>query len=59
MSQPEVWISCDCPGCPHAADVPDVDGMNLCSECFIEYLQQGELVDKTKHDQDGEPYIED
>jgi hypothetical protein len=59
MSQREVWVSCDCPGCPHEANVSDVDGMNLCAECFIEYSQEGKLIDKTKYDEDGEPYMED
>lgn len=59
MSQREVWVFCDCPGCPHAADVSDFDGMNLCAECLIEYSQEGKLIDKTKYDEDGEPYMED
>jgi hypothetical protein len=29
MSQREVWVFCDCPGCPHEANISDVDGMNL------------------------------
>ena len=58
MSQREVWVFCDCPGCPHEANM-DVDGMNLCAECFIEYSQEGKLIDKTKYDEDGEPYMED
>ena len=32
MSQRDVWVFCDCPGCPHSADVSDVDGMNLCRQ---------------------------
>jgi hypothetical protein len=44
MSQREVWVFCDCPGCPHGADISDVDGMNLCAECFIEYSQEGKRV---------------
>ena len=59
MSQRDVWVFCDCPGCPHEANVPDVDGMNLCAECFIEYSDKGKLNDKTKYDEDGEPYMED
>lgn len=59
MSQRDVWVFCDCPGCPHEANVPDVDGMNLCAECFIEYSDKGKLIDKTKYDEDGEPYMED
>jgi hypothetical protein len=55
----EVFVGCDGPGCPHAAEVPDVDGMNLCAECFIAYSQNGKLMDKTKYDEDGEPYMED
>jgi hypothetical protein len=31
--------------------------MNLCAECFIEYSEKGKLIDKTKYDDDGEPYI--
>jgi hypothetical protein len=59
MSQRELWVSCDCPGCPHGADISDVDGMNLCAECFIESSCEGKLIDKHKYDEDGEPYMED
>jgi hypothetical protein len=59
MSQREVWVFCDCPGCPHGADVSDVDGMNLCAECFIEYSDKGKLTETHKYDEDGEPYMED
>jgi hypothetical protein len=45
-------VFCDCPGCPHVANVSDVDGMNLCAECFIEYSEKGKLIDKTKYDED-------
>jgi hypothetical protein len=60
MSQrEEVWVFCDCPGCPNEANIDDADGMNLCAECFIAYLENGKLIDKTKYDEDGEPYMED
>ena len=58
-SQREVIIFCDCPGCPRSAAISDVDGMNLCAECLIEYWERGKLIDKTKYDEDGEPYMED
>jgi hypothetical protein len=58
MSQREVWVFCDCAGCPHEANISDIDGMNLCAECFIEY-SEGKLIDKTKYDEDAEPYMED
>lgn len=44
---------------PHEANVSDVDGMNLCAECFLEYSEGGKLIDKTKNDEDGEPCMED
>ena len=44
---------------PNEADIDDVDGMNLCAECFIKYSQEGKLIDKTKYDEDGEPYMEE
>lgn len=59
MSQREVWVFCDCPGCPNEANLDDIDGMNLCAECFITYSENGKLIDKTKYDEDGEPYMED
>lgn len=58
MPQREVWVFCASPGCPHEANT-EHDGMNLCAECFIGYLQEGKLIDKTKYDEDGEPYMED
>ena len=33
--------------------------MYLCAECFIEYSDKSKLIDKTKYDEDGEPYMED
>jgi hypothetical protein len=59
MSQREVSVFCDCPGCLNEANLDDVDGMNLCAECAITYLENGKLIDKTKYDEDGEPYTED
>jgi len=47
MSQREVWIFCDCPECPNEANIDDVDGMNLCAECFIAHSENGKLIDKT------------
>jgi hypothetical protein len=44
---------------PERANDDDVDGMNLCAGCFIAYLENGKLIDKTKYDEDGEPYMED
>jgi hypothetical protein len=32
---------------------------NLCARCLIEYEDKGKLIDKTKYDGDGEPYMED
>jgi hypothetical protein len=56
----EVIVFCDCPGCPNSAVDDDVDGMNLCAECLIEYyFEKGKLTPKTKYDEDGEPYEED
>ena len=58
-NQRDVVVWCECPGCTHSADVPDVDGLNLCIECYLAYEDNdGKLVDKTKYDEDGEPYIE-
>lgn len=59
MSQREVWVFCDCPGCSNEANIDDVDGMKLCAECFIACSENGKLIDKTKYDDDGEPYMED
>jgi hypothetical protein len=47
-----------CRGCPNEANIDDVDGMNLCAKCFIAYSENGKLIDKTKYDEDGEPYME-
>jgi hypothetical protein len=58
MSQREVWIFCDCPECPNEANIDNVDGMNLCAECLIARSENGKLIDKTKYDEDGEPYME-
>jgi hypothetical protein len=41
MSQRDVWVLCDCPGCPNEANLDDVDGMNLCVECFVAYSENG------------------
>jgi hypothetical protein len=54
MSQREVWVFWDCPGCPHEANTSDVDSMNLCAECFIEYSEHGKLIPKPKYDEDGD-----
>ena len=53
--QREVIIFCDCPGCPRSAAISDVDGMNLCAECLIEYFEEGKLSEKMKYDEDGDP----
>jgi hypothetical protein len=58
VSEREVLVFCDCPGCSNSAAVSD-DGMKLCAECLIEYWEKGKLIDKTKYDQDGKPYEED
>jgi hypothetical protein len=58
-SQRKILILCDCPGCPNSAVDSDVDGMNLCGDCLIEYFEEGKLTDKTEYDEDGEPYEED
>ena len=33
----------------------EVDGMNLCAECLIEYFEEGKLSEKMKYDEDGDP----
>ena len=53
MSQREVWIFCDCPGCPNEANIDDVDGMNHCP--VLHRAENGKLIDKTKYDEDGDP----
>ena len=55
----EVFVSCDCPGCYELAVDDDVDGMNLCAECLIEYFEKGKLTPKTKYDEDGDPIDDD
>lgn len=59
MRQREVWVFCDCPGCANEANVDEVDGMKLRAECAIASLENGKLIDKTKYDEDGEPYMKD
>jgi hypothetical protein len=35
---------------PWTHDTKPTLDVNLCGECFIEYLQEGKLIDKTKYD---------